>query len=117
MNLEVNPSNNVVYNIRMKVGKYEDVLIELEYSIGDQDTDLELAIIAPAQENFTAEELDEIEDELYSNYTYREDICAELAMHYENTSWRFNFDDFKSFDEIPFEDDIAGGMRNCGDVE
>jgi hypothetical protein len=93
MILEVNPSNNVVYNIRMNVGKYEDVLIELEYSVGAQDTDLELAIIAPAQENFTAEELDEIEDELYSNYTYREDICAELAMHYENTSWRLLRDD------------------------
>ena len=93
MILEVNPSNNVVYNIRMNVGKYEDVLIELEYSVGALDTDLELAIIAPAQENFTAEELDEIEDELYSNYTYREDICAELAMHYENTSWRLLRDD------------------------
>lgn len=81
-------TEDVIYSIKMNIGQYENVILDVEYSAGDSDLDLEYECVRVSDENnFSKKQVSEIEEILESGMY--EDVIFILEKLYKNSEINF----------------------------
>ena len=81
-------TNNVIYSLIGSIGKHQDVILDIEYSVGADAKHLEFERVQVSEiNNLSESDCNEIEDILENGF--EEDLIDLLSSHYKTTNIKF----------------------------
>ena len=77
-----------IYTVTMPVGSYPNVILDVTYSGGENENDLEYEFVTVSLDNlYSGEQIDEINELLEAGWY--EDVINYLQKQYANSNWNF----------------------------
>ena len=77
-----------IYTVTMPVGSYPSVILDVTYSGGENENDLEYEFVTVSLDNlYSGEQIDEINELLEAGWY--EDVINYLQKQYANSNWNF----------------------------
>lgn len=77
-----------IYKVTMPVGSYPSVILDVTYSGGENENDLEYEFVTVSLDNlYSGEQIDEINELLEAGWY--EDVINYLQKQYANSNWNF----------------------------
>lgn len=85
----------ILFEIQMDILDFKGVKLEIEYSGGESENEIEFECVKISKKNgFTEEVLEEIQEELECGFEER--VLSFLEKHYENSGVKFTYEPFFS---------------------
>ena len=77
-----------IYTVTMPIGSYPNVILDVTYSGGENENDLEYEFVTVSLDNlYSGEQIDEINELLEAGWY--EDVINYLQKQYANSNWNF----------------------------